>query len=167
MSAHHPPVPLLARRAVDALRRQGLTLALAETSTGGTLGGAISDVPGCSAVFLGGIVAYADPPKSALLGVPEALLRQHGAVSEAAALALAEGARRCFQSDLGLATTSIAGPGGGTATKPVGLGFVALAGEGVARCRQGIWTGQRRLHKRAVAATALALLLEHLEALSA
>lgn len=167
MSEREVPLSLLAQRAVGALRRQGLTLALAETSTGGTLGGVISDVPGCSVVFLGGIIAYADAPKAELLGVPEALLRRHGAVSEETALALAEGARRRFRSDLGLAITSIAGPGGGTATKPVGLGFVALAGEGVARCQQGLWSGQRRAHKRAVVWSALALLLDYLAALSA
>jgi nicotinamide-nucleotide amidase len=107
------------------LREAGLTLAVAESCTGGLVAG--SDlVPGAS-VFLGGVVAYANAAKQALLGVPSELLEKHGAVSDAVARAMAEGVRQRFGADLGVATTGISGPGGGSAGKPVGLVHVALA----------------------------------------
>jgi nicotinamide-nucleotide amidase len=111
----------------ELLGRAGKTLAVAESCTGGLLAERISAVPGASGWFRGGVVAYANEAKSALLGVPEAWLREHGAVSEPVARAMAEGARARFAADLAVATTGIAGPTGGSAEKPVGLVFVALA----------------------------------------
>ena len=112
---------------LQRLQRQGRTLALAESCTGGLLAARLTDVPGSSAVLRGGVVAYANEAKTALLGVEPALLQQHGAVSEPVALAMANGARVHFAADVAVATTGIAGPGGGTAQKPVGTVCFALA----------------------------------------
>ena len=107
------------------LRERGLTLAVAESCTGGAIAAAVTSVPGASAVFCGGVVAYSNAAKEDLLGVPERALVADGAVSERVALAMAAGARRRFSADVGLATTGIAGPTGGTPDKPVGTVWLA------------------------------------------
>ena len=112
---------------VHRLAALGKTLATAESCTGGYLAHKITSVPGASAVFLEGFVTYADEAKARALGVPADLIRQHGAVSEPVARAMAEGAMREANAAFGLATTGIAGPGGGTPEKPVGTVFIALA----------------------------------------
>ncbi len=109
------------------LRERGETLAVAESCTGGLIAESVTEVPGASECFLGSIVAYANEAKRALLGVPEALLAEPGAVSEQAARAMAEGVRERFGASYGLATTGISGPGGGSEEKPVGLVYLALA----------------------------------------
>jgi nicotinamide-nucleotide amidase len=109
------------------LRRRGRTLAVAESCTGGLLAERVTSVPGASEYFRGGVVAYADAAKTALLGVPRELLEAHGAVSVMVARAMAEGVRERLGADLGVATTGIAGPGGGSERKPVGLVCLALA----------------------------------------
>lgn len=106
------------------LRDRGLTLATAESCTGGLLAKRLTDTPGSSDYFVGGVVAYSDALKTSLLGVAPTLLAAHGAVSEEAARAMAEGARDRLGADCAIATTGIAGPGGGTPSKPVGLVFV-------------------------------------------
>jgi nicotinamide-nucleotide amidase len=118
----------LASVVLEALRRRGESLAVAESCTGGGLGAALAAIPGASDVFLGGVIAYADRLKQGLLGVPAELLERHGAVSDPVACAMAEGARRTTGSDWALAVTGIAGPGGGSSSKPVGLVHIALAG---------------------------------------
>jgi len=120
----------LASVVLERLRRRGETLAVAESCTGGGLGTALAAVPGASDVFLGGVIAYANSLKEGLLGVPPELLAEHGAVSDPVAIAMAEGVRRRTGSDWALSVTGIAGPGGGSATKPVGLVHLGLAGPG-------------------------------------
>jgi nicotinamide-nucleotide amidase len=112
---------------VRELTRRGQTLATAESCTGGLLANRLTNVPGASAVFWGGVVSYANQAKATLLGVPPSMLAEHGAVSEPTARAMAEGARRQGGTDYALAVTGIAGPTGGSDTKPVGTVFVALA----------------------------------------
>lgn len=114
---------VLGRRLTDA----GLTLALAESCTGGLIGEWLTAVPGASAFLLGGVIAYANQIKSAVLGVDPATLATHGAVSEATALEMAAGAIRVFNADTSIAVTGIAGPSGGTPTKPVGTVWIATA----------------------------------------
>ncbi|MEN8162293.1 MAG: competence/damage-inducible protein A [Myxococcota bacterium] len=109
------------------LAEQGRSLAVAESCTGGLLAERITNVPGASGYFRGGVVAYANEAKRDLLGVPEALLAAHGAVSAPVAKAMAEGVRARLGADLGVSTTGISGPDGGTPEKPVGLVFVGFA----------------------------------------
>ena len=118
----------LAAVVLQQLRDRHQTLAVAESCTGGGLGAALAAVPGASDVFLGGVIAYANAVKQGLLGVPAGMLASHGAVSDPVAQAMAEGARRATGADWALAVTGIAGPGGGSAEKPVGLVHIALAG---------------------------------------
>jgi len=109
------------------LTEKGLSVATAESCTGGLISERLTDVPGSSAYFLGGIVAYSNAAKATLLGVSETVLEEHGAVSEAVVRAMADGVRTRFGSDFGVATSGISGPGGGTAEKPVGLVWIAIS----------------------------------------
>lgn len=126
----------LAAVVLDRLRRRGYRLATAESCTGGLLGGRLTEVPGSSAVVVGGIIAYADRAKVVQLGVAEAALEAHGAVSEAVALQMAAGAARNFGAEAAVGVTGIAGPDGGTSDKPVGtvwFGFILPDGSWVER----------------------------------
>ena len=118
----------LAEVVLQQLRLRGQTVAVAESCTGGGLGAALAAVPGASDVFLGGVIAYANGVKQGLLGVPAELLQARGAVSDPVAQAMAEGVRRVTGADWGLAITGVAGPGGGSDEKPVGLVHLATAG---------------------------------------
>jgi len=113
---------------VGLLARRGQTLATAESCTGGFIANRITNVPGASKIFPGGMVVYSNAAKRKFLGVRSATLARHGAVSAAVARAMAEGARKKFGADFALAVTGIAGPTGGTRAKPVGTVFMALAG---------------------------------------
>jgi PncC family amidohydrolase len=140
------------------LRERGLTLAAAESCTGGLLSHRITDVPGSSDYYLGSVTAYANTVKEQLLGVSRDVLETFGAVSRETALAMARGARRLLGADLALSVTGIAGPGGGTPNKPVGLTYIALSapdGEWVEEYR---WRGDRSANKAASASATLALL---------
>jgi len=138
------------------------TVAVAESCTGGLLGAALTDVPGSSAWFRGGFVCYANDLKTSLAGVPDALLKAHGAVSEPVARALAAGARRVCSADFGLGVTGVAGPEGGTADKPVGTVHVALADGGEGRAVKLDWPGDRSLIRRRAVTVALDLLRRRL-----
>jgi len=137
------------------LRARGKTLATAESCTGGAIAHALTSVPGSSAYFRGGVVAYANEAKVALLGIDPALLEAHGAVSEPVARAMAEGARARFGADLAIATTGISGPDGGSEDKPVGLVFVALASDGGTHCDRFVFPLDRTRHRQLTAQTAL------------
>lgn len=143
----------LAETVLSLARERGLTLAVAESCTGGLLAGALTDVPGSSDVFAGGVVAYADQAKTGLLGVDPALLEAHGAVSEQVSRAMAEGVLGRLEADLAVAITGIAGPSGGSPEKPVGLVWFALAGSGGTRSESRVIHGDReRVRARAVTA---------------
>lgn len=118
----------LASVVLDICKADGIKLAVAESCTGGLLGARITSIPGSSAVFLGGVLAYDNSVKTELLGVDPALIEENGAVSEPVAIAMARGVRTRLAADLGIAVTGIAGPGGGTAEKPVGTVWIALDG---------------------------------------
>ncbi len=137
------------------LAESGQTLATAESCTGGLVSERITAVPGASAYYRGGVVAYANEAKTALLGVPEALLREHGAVSEPVARAMAEGARERFGADLAISTTGISGPDGGTPEKPVGLVFVGLARAGASEATELLLPFDRERHRRITAQAAI------------
>jgi PncC family amidohydrolase len=137
-----------------------LTVATAESSTGGLIGAAITSVPGSSGYYLGGVVSYADTAKAELLGVPEATLAAHGAVSAQVALAMVAGARERLGATLAVSNTGIAGPGGGTDAKPVGLTYVGLAGPDGTEVRRFAWTGEREANRLATAEAALEWLIE-------
>lgn len=145
-----------------ALLRRNWTLAVAESCTGGLLGHLITRVPGSSAYFLGGVIAYANAVKVAQLSVPEAVLARYGAVSAPCAETMARGVRERFGADVALSITGIAGPGGGTPEKPVGLVYIGLATAEVVRVWEHRWTGTRYANQRASALAALAHLLEYL-----
>jgi nicotinamide-nucleotide amidase len=137
------------------LRERGKTLASAESCTGGGIAERITDVAGSSAYFLGGVVAYSNEAKQALLGVDGALLEAHGAVSEPVARAMAEGARARFGADLAIATTGISGPDGGSDEKPVGLVYIALASAEGTHCDRFVFPLDRARHRQLTAHTAL------------
>lgn len=142
----------LAHATVTALKARGLTLGTAESCTGGLVGAALTDVPGASAVFEGGIISYSNAVKQARLGVPEQVLIDHGAVSEACARAMARGARAALGVDVAVAITGIAGPGGGRPDKPVGTVWFAWSGAGLDAARRVQIRGARaRVREFAVA----------------
>ena len=110
-----------------SLIERGLMIVMAESCTGGLIAGALTAIPGSSEAVFGGYVTYSNTAKAAMIGVDPGLIERHGAVSEAVARAMAEGARRTSGADVAIAVTGVAGPGGGTATKPVGLVHFAFA----------------------------------------
>jgi len=152
----------LEARVVRLCRDHGWTLATAESCTGGLLASRITDVPGASEVFCGGVVAYNNAMKMSLLGVGEEVLRAHGAVSPETAAAMAEGACKCLGADLAAGVTGIAGPGGGTTEKPVGLVYIAVAGADGTRVARHEFSGCRAEVKAQSVEAALAMLLEEL-----
>jgi nicotinamide-nucleotide amidase len=147
------------------LKKRKLTVAVAESCTGGLLGGRLTSVPGSSAWFLGGVIAYDNSVKTKLLGVSARLLAKHGAVSSECAEAMARGARKAAGARVGIAVTGIAGPDGGTKAKPVGTVHLAVAGPGTAmRSERRDIHGPRETVRSRAASAALALLKETLDA---
>ncbi len=145
---------------VALLKKYNLQLGIAESCTGGLMGHRITDVPGSSQIFRGGVVAYSYEAKETLLGVKHKTLVAHGAVSHQVAVEMATGARRVFRSDYALSITGIAGPGGGMPGKPVGLTYIGLAFDGETRWQKHIWQGTRAENKMHSVNAALQFLLE-------
>jgi len=163
-SRSQPHVDPLAEELGATLAREGLTVSVAESATGGMLGALITDRPGSSAYFLGGVIAYADETKRDELGVPAALLTRYGAVSREVALSMAEGARQRFGTALAASTTGIAGPDSDGSAKPVGLTYIAIATAWGKRCEEYTFTGDRWSNRRQATTQALELLLEEARA---
>lgn len=149
----------IAERIVAAYSARGLTCATAESCTGGGVGSAVTAVPGSSAVFLGGVVSYANSVKSGVLGVPPAVLDERGAVSSECAEAMAQGVRRLVGADVAVSVTGIAGPGGGSAEKPVGLVWFGLASASGVVSESAVFPGDRAAVRAAAVERALGLLL--------
>jgi nicotinamide-nucleotide amidase len=152
----------LAAIVVGMLREKHLTIGVAESCTGGLLGGRLTDVPGSSDVFLGGVIAYDNRVKSRLLGVPDSTLERFGAVSEPVAQAMAEGVRQHLLVDVGVAITGIAGPGGGTPEKPVGTVCLTVSGLGEVYSRRTIFLGSRPEIRARAVQTALFMVRQRL-----
>jgi PncC family amidohydrolase len=150
----------LAERLQEACIGHELTLAVAESCTGGLVSDAITDVPGSSGYFLGGVVSYSDQTKEQQLGVPGEVIAAHGAVSAQVARAMAEGARTRFGARIAGSVTGIAGPDGGSDAKPVGLTYVAVADEHGVDVRRFVWNGDRGENKRSSAEAVLQLLVD-------
>lgn len=143
---------------IGLLKEHGKTMAAAESCTGGMIGAAVTDMPGCSEVFKGSAVTYSNEAKMALLGVSEDTLIQHGAVSADTAKQMALGAARIYDSDYSVAVTGIAGPGGATDTKPVGLVYIAVSDGSRAVATRNLFDGDRRSVREQTVAEALRLL---------
>lgn len=148
---------------LERFRAAGKTLATAESCTGGLLGALLTAVPGSSDVYRGGVISYCNAVKHGLLGVPEALLEEYGAVSWQVAEAMAEGACRAAQADFGVSTTGLAGPDGDGSGKPVGLVYVGCAGPKGVTHRELHLTGSRDEIRQQACREALALLESQLE----
>ena len=148
---------------LDLCRERGLTLATAESCTGGLVSARLTSIPGSSAVFLGGVVSYADGVKESALGVPREILERHGAVSAEAAEAMAHGARERLGADVGVSVTGIAGPHGGSAEKPVGLVYVHASGPEGEKARRTDFPGDREMIRGRATAAALHLVRRLLE----
>ena len=165
--ASERPIPkdshALAQIVVEGLNEQGRSLALAESCTGGLVAKTITDIPGASACFLLSAVTYANEAKRDLLGVPEEILQNHGAVSAPCATAMAEGVRRISGADLALSITGIAGPGGGSEDKPIGTVYFALSQKSGTHTHHHVFPSQDRLTIRSMAChMALTLIQETL-----
>ncbi len=147
---------------VRELACRHLTLSVAESCTGGGLGSCITNVPGSSEVFLGGVIAYANDIKQKILGIKKETLSKHGAVSRETAKEMADGVRRLTGSDLGVSVTGIAGPGGATNKKPVGLVFMHLSAEGVDKGIHQVFSGERNVVRTRTVNHCLNMIREYL-----
>lgn len=141
----------------------GATIASAESCSGGLAAHRITNVAGSSSVYLGGFVTYSNDAKAKFLAVPESMLETHGAVSEPVARAMAEGARNALSADYGFGVTGIAGPGGGTAEKPVGLVYMAVSGPDGTRVAEHHFEGDRESIKTQTAQAVLEMVVEELK----
>lgn len=150
----------LEERLAAALSDRELTLATAESCTGGGLSRLLTEIPGASAFFIGGVIAYHNDVKMQLLEVPRETLTHHGAVSSHAAMAMAEGCRSLFSTDFGVSITGIAGPSGGSADKPVGLIYIAVASPRRTRVEEHRFPGDRHQVREGAINAALGLILE-------
>ena len=154
----------LAERLQGICLGRGITVALAESCTGGLVASTITEVAGSSGYFLGGVVSYSNEAKTALLEVPQAALDAHGAVSAQVAKAMAAGAQARFGAGLAASVTGVAGPDGGTPEKPVGLTYVGLADGSTVEVRRFNFAGDRAANREAAARATLEWLIEAAEA---
>ena len=153
-------IATLAEETIAALKAAGITVATAESCTGGLIAGALTSVSGSSDVVYGGFVSYANEAKISMLGVPFALLRQFGAVSKEVAMAMADGAMAAAGTHLAVAVTGIAGPNGGSADKPVGLVHFSVATEDGTTHLKKVFPGNRDEVRQATVVQALKLVLK-------
>jgi nicotinamide-nucleotide amidase len=144
------------------LKQRRLTISLAESCTGGMIGSRITNIAGSSEYFERGVVVYSNASKTELLGVPQDLIERHGAVSREVGAAMAQGIRTAARTDIGLSVTGIAGPGGGTEEKPVGLVYVALASSGGVKVDEHRFSGNRDQVRVKASQTALDMVRRHL-----
>lgn len=156
---------VLGSRVKELALAHQLSLATAESCTGGLVGHLLTETPGSSAYYLGGVVSYSNAVKTDMLGVPATTIERHGAVSAQVARSMAKGVRQRIGADIGVAVTGVAGPHGGTRAKPVGLTYVAVAGPEASEIvvRRHLWSGDRVQNKRLSAQAALALIIEVVE----
>jgi PncC family amidohydrolase len=147
----------------ELLVRKELTISVAESCTGGLICAAITDIPGSSRYFMGGVIAYSNEVKIKLLGVKKDTLDRYGAVSKQVAIEMAEGVKRIQTTDIGLGITGIAGPGGGSLEKPVGLVYMALSAKEQTIWNRFVFTGKRNEIRDKSVNTMLKILLEYLQ----
>jgi PncC family amidohydrolase len=147
----------------ELLTKRGLRLAVAESCTGGLIGHLLTNVPGSSTYYLGGVTSYANEAKVRLLGVNPGILVKFGAVSAETALEMARGIRITLEADIGISVTGIAGPTGGTAEKPVGTVWIGVSTAKEEYARHFLWLGNRLAIKKQSAKAALDLLVEYLQ----
>ena len=151
---------ILAHAVASFLSETGMTLAVAESCTGGLITHLLTEVPGISSSFLMGVVAYSNQAKTKQLAVPEKTILTHGAVSEEVALAMASGVRKAASVDIGIAVTGVAGPTGGSREKPIGLVYIATSGPDGENVRKFNFKGSRSSVKEKAAAAALEMIKE-------
>jgi PncC family amidohydrolase len=154
----------LAERLQGVCLGRGITVAVAESCTGGLVATTITEVPGSSGYFQGGVVSYSNASKEAFLDVPSHVLASHGAVSAQVAMAMATGARARFGVSLAASVTGVAGPDGGTDAKPVGLTYVGVADNRGSDVRRFTFVGDRSANREAAALAVLEWLVERAEA---
>jgi nicotinamide-nucleotide amidase len=152
----------LAALVLETARAQGVRLAVAESCTGGLLGMRLTEIPGSSDVFVGGVIAYDNALKVELLGVSQSMLDEHGAVSEPVARAMAEAAAGRFGVPAAISITGVAGPGGGTPEKPVGTVWIGCSYNGSVDTRRSVFPGSRHEVRARAAQSALFLLYRRL-----
>jgi len=163
MNPDHLTQPALEIVVGKLLLEHKLTLATAESCTGGLIGHRLTNVPGSSEYFAGGVIAYSYDAKEHLLGVHHNTLYDHGAVSAETAVEMARGTRRALDADIGVSVTGIAGPGGGLPDKPVGLVYIALSARHFERVERFVWDKDRAGNKWESSEAALRMVREYLE----
>ena len=152
----------IVEQVAEALKERGLTVSVAEACTSGLIASKLTSVSGSSRYFLGGVLAYANQVKEGVLGVPKGVMVMEGSVSPITAREMAKGARRLIGTDLAVAATGVMGPTGGTRAKPVGLFYVAVAGEDIDVCVERRFSGDRAENRESASNAAIELLRDML-----
>lgn len=155
--------PDFAEKLTSLLREHGLSLACAESCTGGLIAHLITNIPGSSKGFRGGIVTYSNEAKAKLLTVPTEMLETHGAVSESVASEMAKQVRQLFDADIGISSTGVAGPSGGSVDKPVGLVYLGISTKNITRVEKHNWPYDRIGNKESSAEQALQMVVDLLQ----